>query len=108
MDRRYRIGYFPADNNWDGRYHQLRVTSSRSNVAIQVKPGYDAVKPVDVADDRRQAIPDLVPFSAFDSFSDRSAREHREPGIGGEPRHTDRCAGAYRKTGDSAIDLHYR
>ncbi len=67
VDRRYRIGYFPADNNWDGKYHQLRVTSSRSNLAIQAKPGYDAVKPVDVADDRRQTIPDLVPFSAFDS-----------------------------------------
>jgi VWFA-related protein len=38
----YQIGYYPAGDNWDGKYHKLRVTCARKGVRIQSKTGYYA------------------------------------------------------------------
>ncbi len=40
----YQIGYYPPSNNWDNKFHKLRVTSTRKGVRIQAKRGYYAWK----------------------------------------------------------------
>lgn len=65
--RWYRIGYLPSAANWDGRQHELRIACTRPGVQIHARRSYLAVKPVDLADDRRESIPDLVPLCPFDA-----------------------------------------
>ena len=66
----YRIGYFPESP--DGRSHRLRVTCSRRGLQIaSSREEYRAVKPVDLADDRREEAPDLVPLCPFDASAIR-------------------------------------
>jgi len=38
----YQIGYYPAEKNWDDKYHKLRITCTRKGVRIQTKTGYYA------------------------------------------------------------------
>jgi VWFA-related protein len=38
----YQIAYYPPVRNWDGKFHKLRVTSTRKGVRIQAKTGYYA------------------------------------------------------------------
>ena len=38
----YQIGYFPPAQNWDGKFHKLRVTCKRKGVRIQARTGYTA------------------------------------------------------------------
>jgi VWFA-related protein len=38
----YQIAYEPADANWDGKFHKLRVTTKRKGVKLQSKSGYYA------------------------------------------------------------------
>ena len=38
----YQIGYFPPPQNWDGKFHKLRLTCKRKGVRIQAKTGYYA------------------------------------------------------------------
>ncbi len=51
----YRIGYYPALNNWDGKFHKLRIRCARKGVKIQAKTGYYAWK-VDPEQETREAI----------------------------------------------------
>jgi VWFA-related protein len=39
----YQIGYYPPANNWDGKFHKIKVTCKRKGIRIQVKTGYFAV-----------------------------------------------------------------
>jgi hypothetical protein len=38
----YQMGYYPAQENWDNKFHKLRVTCKRKGVHIQAKTGYYA------------------------------------------------------------------
>lgn len=38
----YQLGYYPPSSNWNGKFHKLRVTSTRKGVRIQAKTGYYA------------------------------------------------------------------
>ena len=38
----YQIGYFPAEKNWDDKFHNLRVICTRKGVNIQARTGYYA------------------------------------------------------------------
>jgi len=38
----YLIGYYPPAENWDNKFHKLRVTCTRKGVRIQAKTGYYA------------------------------------------------------------------
>jgi hypothetical protein len=69
--RGYRIGYDPPPENWDGRYHGVRITCTRPGVTIRAGAGYAAVRPVDIADDQRQVVPDMVEVSPFDASAIR-------------------------------------
>jgi len=40
----YRVQYAPAGNNWDGKVHKIRATSSRKGVNLQAKQAYTAEK----------------------------------------------------------------
>ncbi len=42
MRTSYQIGYYPAEKNWDDKFHKIRVTCSRKGVRIQSKTGYYA------------------------------------------------------------------
>jgi len=48
MGWNYTAAYQPAPNNWDGKYHKIRVTSSRKGIQLQFEQGYMATPPVDV------------------------------------------------------------
>ncbi len=38
----YQIGYYTPENNWDNKFHKVRVTCKRKGVRIQAKTGYYA------------------------------------------------------------------
>jgi len=38
----YQLGYFPPENNWDGKFHNLRITCTRKGVKLQARTGYYA------------------------------------------------------------------
>lgn len=38
----YALGYYPASSAGNGRYHKLRVTTTRKNVAVRARPGYQS------------------------------------------------------------------
>ena len=38
----YQLGYYAPENNWDGKFHKVRVTCKRKGVHIQAKTGYYA------------------------------------------------------------------
>src|SRR5207249_2002041 len=69
--RAYRIGYDPPPGNWDGRRHDVRITCTRPGVTVRAGAGYTAVRPVDIEDDHRQIIPDMVAASPFDASTIR-------------------------------------
>jgi VWFA-related protein len=61
----YQIAYYPSPPTWDGKYHKLRVTSSRKGVRIQARTGYYAwAQPAGA--EAKQAMEPLVsaPFDA--------------------------------------------
>jgi hypothetical protein len=72
-ERGYRLGYYAPAANWDGRYHMVRVVSKRPGVRIQAKAGYTAVRPVDIEDDQRQTVPDMIADIPFDASTIRFA-----------------------------------
>jgi VWFA-related protein len=41
----YSIQYTPTQNNWDGKYHQVRVACNRKGVHVQTEQGYFAPGP---------------------------------------------------------------
>ncbi|MDR3698684.1 MAG: VWA domain-containing protein [Candidatus Sulfopaludibacter sp.] len=63
----YRISYYPTPQNWDGKFHKVRVTCARKGVRIQTKEGYYAW-PEERLDERgqQQAVEQAVtaPFDA--------------------------------------------
>ena len=40
----YRVQYAPAPNNWDGKQHKIRATSTRKGISLQSKQSYTADK----------------------------------------------------------------
>jgi VWFA-related protein len=38
----YQIGYYPPQENWNNKFHKLRVTCKRKGIRIQAKTGYYA------------------------------------------------------------------
>ena len=63
----YRVSWQPGEDNWNGKLHSLRVTCTRAGVRIAAKDSYQAPKLIDVAEDQRQGLPDLLPLIAFES-----------------------------------------
>ena len=39
----YQIGYYSSEDNWDRKFHKLRVTCKRKGVRVQAKSGYYAL-----------------------------------------------------------------
>jgi hypothetical protein len=61
----YQLGYYAPLENWDGKFHKLRVTCKRNGVRVQAKTGYYAW-PEDPDADGRQEVRAAVlqPFDA--------------------------------------------
>ena len=51
MHLHYTLTYEPEGNNWNGKFHRVKVTCERKNVQIVAEDGYDAVPPVDETGD---------------------------------------------------------
>lgn len=42
VKRSYLLSYAPPPENWDGKYHKIRITSTRKGVRLQARQGYFA------------------------------------------------------------------
>ena len=51
----YTLGYEPPSKNWNGKFHKVKVTSSRKGVDIQAEDGYIADPPADATGSLVQA-----------------------------------------------------
>lgn len=60
----YQLGYYPPARNWDGKFHDLRVTCTRKGVRVQAMTGYFAL--ADQPNDEREALNAAV-LTAFDA-----------------------------------------
>jgi hypothetical protein len=60
----YLLGYFPAADNWDGKFHKVLVTCERKGVRLQTRAGYDAS---DAAAGSEQSTLDGALSAAFDA-----------------------------------------
>jgi VWFA-related protein len=60
----YRLGYYPPAANWDGKFHNLRVSCARKGVRLQVQTGYYAIP--DKAGDEDEALK-VAAATAFDA-----------------------------------------
>jgi VWFA-related protein len=60
----YQIGYYPPEANWDGKFHNLRVTCKRKGVRIQAQTGYYALP--EKASDEQEALKVAI-MTAFDA-----------------------------------------
>jgi len=38
----YQFAYYPAPSNWDGKFHKIRITSSRKGIRFRAREGYYA------------------------------------------------------------------
>jgi hypothetical protein len=61
----YQIGYYPPPQNWDSKFHKLRVACTRKGVRIQAKTGYYAW-PEPPGAESRQAI-EAAASTTFDA-----------------------------------------
>jgi len=82
----YTIGYFPPLENWDGKFHKLRVTCARKGVRIQAKTGYYAWQ--DPASDEEQALDDAL-TSSFDAAEIGMRAAMPQPFVAGRPLRID-------------------
>jgi len=62
----YLIGYSPAAEDWDGKYHKLRVACARHGVRILAKQGYYAYPARRLANDQQTSI-EAAKLSAVDA-----------------------------------------
>jgi VWFA-related protein len=60
----YQLGYYPPAKNWDGKFHDLRVTCTRKGVRVQAMTGYFAL--ADQPSDEREAL-NAAALTAFDA-----------------------------------------
>ena len=60
----YQLGYYPPAENWDGKFHKLRVTCTRKGVRVQAKTGYYALP--EQASDEQEAL-DAAVGPAYDA-----------------------------------------
>lgn len=61
----YRVQYAPPPNNWDGKVHKIRVTSTRKGVSLQARQSYTAEKsPAQTSEKDRVAALFQSPFDA--------------------------------------------
>jgi VWFA-related protein len=63
----YLISYEPPPENWDGKYHKIRVTCARKGVKVETKQGYYAYADQAAEGDREKAALETATGSAFDT-----------------------------------------
>ncbi|HLX44213.1 MAG TPA: VWA domain-containing protein [Bryobacteraceae bacterium] len=63
----YTIAYEPGGENWDGKYHKIRVTCSRRGVRVLSREGYFAYPPQSGNVDQEKAAVDAAAWSPFDA-----------------------------------------
>ena len=63
----YLISYEPSLENWDGKYHKIRVTCARKGVKVETKQGYYAYADQAAEGDREKAALETATGSAFDT-----------------------------------------
>jgi len=63
----YLIGYYPPDENWDGKFHKIQVTCTKRGVRIQTRQGYYATPPATLLEGQQQMAFDAASLSPFDA-----------------------------------------
>ena len=62
----YTVGYFPSIQTWNGKYHKIRIASTRTGIHFTAKQGYYAfAEPTPT--DQEQATLGMASASPFDS-----------------------------------------
>jgi VWFA-related protein len=80
----YILGYYPTHNNWDGKFHNLKVQITRKGVNVRNRLGYFAFAEVPQnQEDRRKALREAA-WSALEATQlglvVRAARDIPQPG----------------------------
>jgi VWFA-related protein len=63
----YLITYEPPEGGWDGKYHKIRVTTTRKGVKLEAKQGYYAFADLAAEGDREKAAFESIASSSFDA-----------------------------------------
>ncbi len=63
----YLISYTPPPENWDGKYHKVRVTCARKGVKLQARQGYYAFAEQAVSGKQEEAAIQAAMLSPFDA-----------------------------------------
>ena len=63
----YQIAYEPPPGNWDGKFHKIRVTSSRKGVKLETKQGYYAFADLAAEGDHEKAAFETATASGFNA-----------------------------------------
>ncbi len=64
----YRLGYYPPAQNWDGKYHKIRVTCMQPGIRVNAKKGYVADQLQDLAEDRESDTDRRLDAAAASAF----------------------------------------
>jgi VWFA-related protein len=63
----YVLGYYPADDRWDGRFHRINVKVKRPGFDVRHRQGYFAVATLKQADSQRTAALNAAVVSPIDA-----------------------------------------
>jgi VWFA-related protein len=63
----YELGYYPADINWDGKFHNITVRINRKDIVVRSRKGYFALPAPVIDKDALQAIVKNAVFSPLDA-----------------------------------------
>ena len=63
----YQINYYPTPQDWDGKFHKVRVTCARKGVHIQTKEGYYAWPEVRLDESGQERAVEQAVTAQFDA-----------------------------------------
>src|ERR1035438_6257275 len=63
----YLMAYAPSQGTWDGKYHKIRVTTTRKGVKLETKQGYYAFADMAAEGDQEKAAFEMASASSFDA-----------------------------------------
>jgi hypothetical protein len=63
----YAMAYYPSLTKWDGKFHRIKVSTSRPGVHLRYRLGYFALPEVAPTDEERKATLEAAVFSPLDA-----------------------------------------
>jgi VWFA-related protein len=65
----YTLGYYPSHQEWDGRFHEVRVRVKRSGLRVRHRAGYFALADETLGEEQRRAKLDDAAWSPLEATS---------------------------------------